>query len=1154
MTNNAKELFGAGQFQAAENSFLTLAKNSASPFDRSLQLSNASQCAINLSMYDRALRHAQEGIKMNPRNFKAHYRIAVSYAALPLPQNTLDAAKRCCDIAIANARAFALFKATNPDKPLPEIPGIQAVSAHEHPVSARAADLLRLVSDSKIRLVAEMSDILSCAGIVAVWPPDFRLPLPPGSLPAHIVGLGGSATINACYAPHALFVEQNGCSAWGLCFTGASQAMICTLSDLALIDCKVTNHNENGILVAESSGAALIAFCALDKCFTGIEVREGAAVTIIRSHISNMSKRGVSVYGGARSLVAEETLVENCRIEGVQCLGPRPTATFDPLNAQTFREILQGFSMASAVADAAALAARRNPDSASLHVNLRNCCVRRCGTDSSQVIRSGVTIDQNANASLQGCLFHNCQMASVFIKGGCDVSIQYCRIDHGHSGDAGVRVDVNYEGKVNIEHSAFVGNLRSAIVELGNTAQPRVRTMMRVSAGARSAPVKKQQVKFTSRARGAPSIMTLRQALEKIEISTKGESIANSRTLSSDSAAPGGAGKLYRSLGKQNAATEYPIGNTYGRDVLLHVDTKNTQRGHAAVVLAACGDIRNIVETICGLENGRVRNVNFVLNDLSIFILARNIVLLELACQLWPTETRAVRRSQRAGGIWLHAWGSIALTESDYSALHRVLACLIEGKLPRWLAPLHSNVRSALITCWSEWASCKRSLREVREERDLIEKCSVSGKIPAVIHAALAAGLKSTESSNLLRNAELLNGGGLRVNPTLLASGLDYNMYESSIFRAMDMRNLIKGDVSKLHWAACEMMNEKGPIVARALHSGSLTIDVEPGDLTFVLSSKRDIDAVDLSNALDYVSKPACLVSAAGCLSRPGGVLSMHTMMARTTEREIRDSLNFKKHFLCGANAKDLEEILGLHALEVEDDSNNSYGDGINSQSRWFYQAIENELCKNQDSGKLHAAMIHAATSWCRGPHSQQNLAVGGQLAAWPSAVAALKVVAAAKKSTVRSSDAVREMCDGSPHIAPFELELEAHAAVMDGKENELVVVTLYLQPLENQPRLGMFGHQLLQLGVNLGENNEKIIWLFDVFNFLPSHEVCQVLVRKEDVSRMGLLDARLCYVRITGAVEEVTKSITCLKSDKTFKFRQLSGSETQYLRRALLL
>ena len=71
----------------------------------------------------------------------------------------------------------------------------------------------------------------------------------------------------------------------------------------------------------------------------------------------------------------------------------------------------------------------------------------------------------------------------------------------------------------------------------------------------------------------------------------------------------------------------YAIGNTFGADVL------GEEGGDAHVLLLACGDVRNAVETVAawwGREHGGSQRLALTLNDASAAVLVRDTVLLDL--------------------------------------------------------------------------------------------------------------------------------------------------------------------------------------------------------------------------------------------------------------------------------------------------------------------------------------------------------------------------------------------------------------------------------------------------------------------------------------------------------------------------------------------
>lgn len=191
------------------------------------------------------------------------------------------------------------------------------------------------------------------------------------------------------------------------------------------------------------------------------------------------------------------------------------------------------------------------------------------------------------------------------------------------------------------------------------------------------------------------------------------------------------------------------------------------------------------------------------------------------------------------------------------------------------------SIRTLVTECWRSWKNCSRTVTEVREERDAIGNLSAASINVSVDRASKAAGIPIKSSPSILRNAELLKGKGESINPTLLSgSGLHYKMYQSSIFHALDMRSVVRGNAANLHAAATTLLSSKAPRVGKSLRSGGARISIVPGDLTQALHYESNVDLIDMSNALDYISKEACLLAATQFLPRLGGVVSLHTMMA----------------------------------------------------------------------------------------------------------------------------------------------------------------------------------------------------------------------------------------------------------------------------------
>lgn len=165
----------------------------------------------------------------------------------------------------------------------------------------------------------------------------------------------------------------------------------------------------------------------------------------------------------------------------------------------------------------------------------------------------------------------------------------------------------------------------------------------------------------------------------------------------------------------------YAIGNTVGYDVTAGgspqppkateeatpsaAESSDEGRGPVRILLAACGDIRNLLATVAGAaglsaahpgggDSPTAARLDCTLSDGNVSMLARNAVLLHLAAeQRCPPETV------------LAVWASHALTTEEAAALRQSIRSLAEDPWPPWLAAalsLDSVVPKQLPTGTSE--------------------------------------------------------------------------------------------------------------------------------------------------------------------------------------------------------------------------------------------------------------------------------------------------------------------------------------------------------------------------------------------------------------------------------------------------------------------
>lgn len=490
----------------------------------------------------------------------------------------------------------------------------------------------------------------------------------------------------------------------------------------------------------------------------------------------------------------------------------------------------------------------------------------------------------------------------VVMPPDCSVAHISRRYGGGTDHIVGLHESSKLECSMNSPHTLFITkNTKLSEWNLQLVGAPRSMVCIACNGSTSTKPVAEFENKNFSRPRNAPSIETLRAAASSISLPVVQDRVENP-------VKPARAGALYRQLGHQHTYTDYPIGNTYGRDLLRGTKLKySSPDREIRIIFCACGHIRNVVETIAARNANESSRVTFVLNDSSPEILARNIVLLE-------QKNGSTRKG--AAETWLHAWGSIALSKSERSFLDTVIKNFPAGKLPAWLVGLPKEVRKSMTACWNSWAACSKSLSDIRNQRSHFCPNTKAVSQKAVKAAALTVtGNTPTE----LVYAELLKGKGNSVNPTLLSvPERDYNMTESPVFRALDLREYVNGDASKLLSGARSALAQKGKKVAASLHSNKARILILPGDLTEVFHSEADADVVDMSNAMDYISKPVCILVGSRCIRRPGGILLMHTMMVG--DNDERTNVEVEMDSMLEAKGLHVADVLGLQKIYIEED------------------------------------------------------------------------------------------------------------------------------------------------------------------------------------------------------------------------------------------
>jgi hypothetical protein len=304
--------------------------------------------------------------------------------------------------------------------------------------------------------------------------------------------------------------------------------------------------------------------------------------------------------------------------------------------------------------------------------------------------------------------------------------------------------------------------------------------------------------------------------------------------------------------------------------------------GTARVLLAGCGDVRNLLATVAAAAQRRQHaelvepvQFEFVLNDGNISMLARDAVMLHMAAEedVPPEAVLAV-------------WANHALSKEQAEALRRSCRALADDRWPAWLAAAswlggggaeeaEQRVRAAC----RAWASCTMPLPQLLQLRS-----SLSGGSTGEAHAlgltlsALGGGAEAArhrkELAAYMATGSLPSAAGqraaagqARANPTfLLAPELQYTAYfSSSIYRAVALSEGTaavrpsSSSSARPHATAAQRLAAAAlPQVAaarEALRAGRLRLVLVPGDIMAVATcddAVQPFDFIDTSNVSDY--------------------------------------------------------------------------------------------------------------------------------------------------------------------------------------------------------------------------------------------------------------------------------------------------------------
>lgn len=159
----------------------------------------------------------------------------------------------------------------------------------------------------------------------------------------------------------------------------------------------------------------------------------------------------------------------------------------------------------------------------------------------------------------------------------------------------------------------------------------------------------------------------------------------------------------------------YAMGNTSARDLIELLRTSKEQ--HLDLLLLASGDIRNFLCTVSDLSlrkrHERPKSLNFHLNDYDPSVVARNAVLVEVACAIDPDIPADV------DFLW-NIWYNLALSKAHFDRLRKILSELLEKDFKSDENVLKFQDSAVLRECrdiWKDWRDLDLEVKSVKENR-----------------------------------------------------------------------------------------------------------------------------------------------------------------------------------------------------------------------------------------------------------------------------------------------------------------------------------------------------------------------------------------------------------------------------------------------------